>query len=357
MGLKCPNKSPHNSKQHAGGGTNCGTSPAETRTQKKSIAILPLDNRSDDPKNEYLCDGISEELITGLSRVTGLRVASQLESFRFKNRDSHLREMGSELSVDTILSGSVKKAGNRVRVTVRLDEVRGARHLWSEKYNGTVDDMFELQDDVARQVIEALKVEFAAHQQEPLVDVGTKNPAAYDIFLAGRHEKRKHTRRDVEQAIDLFQQAMELDPGFGRASFQLHDCYVQLMNVFDLPREQLVSKAEEAADHARKAGFVPSIPWIAVYRIINPQTKPSQRQLVVEACEKIRNPDPEWGPFTHLQLGECLAAAGLFNGAAHFLETYVKTGDDGFARHLLGYTLECLARIAHQARDQSSAMA
>lgn len=319
--------------------------PRDTESDEKSTAILPLVNRSDDPANEYLCDGISEELITGLSKVKGLRVASQLASFRYKNRDSHLREMGSELAVETILSGSVQKVGNRVRVTVRLDEVKSESNLWSEKYEGTLDDMFDLQDDVARQVIEALRVEFSADTKEPLIDVGTKNTSAYDIFLTGLHQRGKVTRRDLEHAIDLFQQAIQLDPGFGRASWEMISCYTQLMNLFGVPREELGPKAEEAANRAREGGFIPPMPWIAVFRNIDLETRPDQKQLAMEACEKIRNPDPEWRSFAYRQLGLCMAAAGLFNGAVKFLETYLTTADDGYAQNALGNVLACLGRF------------
>mgnify|MGYP001232672378 CR=1 FL=1 len=209
--------------------------PTDTGTDEESIAILPLVNRSNDPDNEYLCDGIAEELIAGLAQVEGLGVASQLSSFALKNQSLDVELIGEKLKVDHILSGSVQKAGNRVRISVLLSKVSDGRTLWSEHYNRELDDIFELQEDVARQVIDALKVELGADQKMQLVDVGTQNVRAYNVFLLGKHEHLKGTRQSLEQAIIHYQQAAHLDPGFSRVYWWLYRCYFHLTGV-GLPR-------------------------------------------------------------------------------------------------------------------------
>ena len=132
----------------------------------KSIAILPLVNRSNDPENEHLCDGISEELLNGLSQLSNLRVASQMSSFVYKNQNVELRVMGEKLGVETILSGSVQKSGMRLRINVRLDDVKNRHTLWSYRFDRELADIFELQDEITRHVIDALKVELNPTEHE-----------------------------------------------------------------------------------------------------------------------------------------------------------------------------------------------
>ncbi|MFB3105294.1 MAG: CadC-family transcriptional regulator, partial [Pseudomonadales bacterium] len=138
----------------------------KAKSAEKSIAVLPLLSRSNDPENEYLCDGISEELINGLSQLSNLRVASQMSSFAYKNQYVELQVMGEKLGVGTILSGSVQKSGTRLRINLRLDDVKNGNTLWSQRFDRELADIFELQDDITRQVINALKVELNASEQE-----------------------------------------------------------------------------------------------------------------------------------------------------------------------------------------------
>ena len=179
---------------------------------EKSIAVLPLVNRSNDPDNEYLCDGISEELVRGLSQVDGLRVTS---GSAFKNQNLDVRIVGDSLNVEGILSGSIQKSGSRIRVSFRLDQVKDGSTLWSERYDRDLDDIFELQDDVAQQVVAALRIELGAHEHNRLIDVGTHNISAYNSYLLGMHERHRVTRPSLEQAIEHFRQAVDLDPAFG----------------------------------------------------------------------------------------------------------------------------------------------
>ncbi len=263
--------------------------PAETELDEQSIAILPLVNRNLDSADEYLCDGISEELISGLAKVGGLGVASQLSSFALKNQSLDVELIGEKLKVGHILSGSVQKAGNRLRINVLLSKVSDGKTLWSEHYNREMEDIFELQEDVARQVIDALKVAIGADQKAQLVDVGTENADAYDGLLLGKHEARKFTRQSLEQSITHYEHCAELDPSFGRVYWELYQCYSQLITQFGLPKEEMAPKGEEAINKAKEGAFVLPIPWIQARRDLYPETRPDQRTLALEACEKIRH--------------------------------------------------------------------
>jgi len=287
-----------------------------------SIAILPLVNRSNDPENEYLCDGISEELISGLASLKGLRVASQISSFAFKNQNADLALMGNRLRVDHILSGSIQKSGNRVRITFLLSRVRDGTSLWSKRYDRELRDIFELQEDVARQVIHALKVELVGDQNAQLLDVGTENAKAYETFLVGLHAARTGTREELLRAVAHFNEAIALDPAYGRVYWWLYFCYWRLIGV-GLPRAEMEPKGEAALDKARAAGFLPPVPWIKARRDLKPASRPNQRTLALEAARKIRNPDPEWRLFEYIQFGECLIAAGFNHGACDYYEYYL----------------------------------
>lgn len=294
----------------------------DLKADEKSIAILPLINRSNDPDNEYLCEGISEELIGGLAKIKALKVASQLSSFAFKNRNVDVRTMGEKLEVEHILSGSVQKAGNRVRISVLLSRVKDGSSLWSNRYDRELEDIFALQEDVARRVVEALKVELGADQNSQLLDTGTQNAQAYEAFLEGLHEARRGDRIMLERAVVRFEHAVQLDPDYARVHWWLYFCHWRLIGV-GLPRQEMERKAEEALDRAKATGFVPPVPWIKARRDLFPQTRPDQRTLALEAYKNIRQPDPGWQSFEYVQLGDCLIAAGLNHGACHYYEYYL----------------------------------
>ena len=165
---------------------------AAEKPDEKSIAILPFTNRSSDEENQYLCDGLAEELIGGFAKMQDLRVASQVSTFALKNQNFDIETIGAKLRVNHVLSGSVQKSGNRVRVSVSLTDVRSGDAVWSERYDGTLDDVFGLQEAVARKVVDALQVRLgAAEAAAPLIDAGTRNPQAYNAFLLGMHAFRK----------------------------------------------------------------------------------------------------------------------------------------------------------------------
>ena len=198
-------------------GTDAATVAAPTKADVPSIAVLPFVNMSADPEQEYFCDGLAEELIDRLARLEGLRVVARTSAFQFRGQAPDLREVGDKLNVKTVLEGSVRKVGNRLRINAQLINAEDGYHLWSARYDRTMDDVFEVQDDVARAVAEQLKVALLIDKRVPLVPTSTANVESYTLYLKGHHLRDQVTEDGMTQALDLFDQALEVDPGFARA--------------------------------------------------------------------------------------------------------------------------------------------
>lgn len=289
----------------------------------KSIAILPFTNRSSDDENQYLCDGLAEELIGGLSKIDDLHVAAQLSTFALKNQNLDIETIGKKLRVHHILSGSVQKSANRVRVNVSLNDVRSGHTVWSERYDGTLDDVFELQENVARKIVTALQVELGAQQKtDRLINVGTLNPQAYDQFLLAQHAFGQLTQRSLALASDYFRKAADLDPAFGRAHWMRMICCIILMRDFGAPADELLPRAKAAIAEMETTPFVAPAPRVRVQRWLK-EVRNTERELAFEAIGKIRYPDPTWNHYQFWQIAQCLGVAGLVTGAIDYIKRYL----------------------------------
>ena len=195
---------------------------------KPAIAVLPFTNMSDDPQQEYFSDGISEDIITALSKLRWFFVVSRNSSFTYKNRAVNLKQVGDELGVGYVVEGSVRKDGNRVRITAQLVNAETGAHLWAERYDRDLTDLFAVQDDVTRRIVEALKVTLSPAEKTRIADSGTRNIDAYDCFLRGREFLLGETKnRDkFEQSITFFMRALDLDANYSRAYAGLGWAYV-----------------------------------------------------------------------------------------------------------------------------------
>ena len=200
------------------------TTAPEVQVQP-SIAVLPFVNMSPDPENEYFSDGLAEELISALTHIEGLRVAARTSTFTFKGGQKSISQIGSELKVDNILEGSVRKAGKRLRITAQLVNAADGYHLWSERYDREMEDIFEVQDEIARTVVEKLRVRLLTDQEIPLVKVHTNNLEAYNLYLRGRHHSNTQTPGGYHEAIQCFQRALEQEPSFALAYAGLADAH------------------------------------------------------------------------------------------------------------------------------------
>jgi TolB-like protein/class 3 adenylate cyclase/Flp pilus assembly protein TadD len=192
---------------------------------KPSIAVLPFDNLSDDPRQEYFCDGMTEDLITDLSKISGMLVIARHSTFVYKGKPIKIKQVAEELGVRYVLEGSVRKAENRVRITAQLIDAITGHHLWADRYDGNLKDVFGLQDKVTRSIVTALAVQLTAGDEERVARRGTENIQAYDAFLRGWEHYRRQTPDDFRQAISYFEKAVDLDPQYARAYAALAATY------------------------------------------------------------------------------------------------------------------------------------
>jgi adenylate cyclase len=186
---------------------------------KPSIAVLPFQNMSGDPDQEYFADGISEDIITDLSKISGLMVISRNSTFTYKGRSIDIRDVGRDLGVRSVLEGSVRRSGNRVRITAQLIDASTGGHLWAERFDRDLSDIFAVQDDVTGQIVRALQVTLSPDEKTRVADGGTKNIDAYDVFLRGRELLFGTTlnRGVFQQCLQFFSKALELDPNYSQA--------------------------------------------------------------------------------------------------------------------------------------------
>jgi len=214
-----------------------------------SIAVLPFVNMSADPENEYFSDGISEELLNLLSQIPELRVISRSSSFSFKEKDISIPEVAAQLNVPFILEGSVRRAGEHVRITAQLVEGRSDTHLWSETYDRMVNDIFAVQDEISAAIVEELKprMGLVPLPQNAPTAVVTENPEAHDAYLRGRYLFRQ---RSIEGAAEALEEAVELDPNFAPAQAELALAYRFMPLYLDLPKDKWVNKARPHAQRA-----------------------------------------------------------------------------------------------------------
>ena len=218
-----------------------------------SIAVLPFTNLSADPEQEYFCDGMTEEIINALTHVEGLRVVARTSSFAFKGKSEDIREIGKKLNVEALLEGSVQKVGNRVRISTQLVNVADGYHLWSEKYDRSIgemycpDDIFAIQDEISLTVVDKLKVKLLGDEKEKILRRHTADIDAYNLYLKGRYFWNRRAERELKKAIVYFKQAIEIDPTYALAYAGLADCYCVLPDYSSIPSREAYPSGREAA--------------------------------------------------------------------------------------------------------------
>src|SRR6266480_1739732 len=241
---------PHKlSRQAAPAKEPLASSVAAPDVPEKSIAVLAFVNMSNDPENEFFSDGIAEEIINALTQVKALRVASRTSSFAFKGKNEDIGEVGRKLKVHTVLEGSVRKAGNRLRVTAQLIKVADGYHLWSERYDRQLEDVFEIQDEIAENIVRALRVVLGEDEKRAIEKTPTENVQAYEYYLRGRQSQHQLRRTTLQYARRMFDRAIEIDPNFARAHAGIADCCSFLYMYWDWSKANL----EGADASSRKA--------------------------------------------------------------------------------------------------------
>ena len=217
---------------------------------QSTVAILPFVDLSPDRDQEYFCDGLAEELIIALNKIEGLRVASRTSSFRFRGNNVDMREVRERLKVETVLEGSVRKAGDRVRVVVKLVSLETGYPLWSERYDRKFDDIFEIQDEIAQSIAEKLKLSTSSANDSRSIGTSPENIRAYEFYLKGRYYWNKRTEENLKRSIDFFQRALAEDPHYTPALAGLAESYVTLGLYGALPPSDVMPAARESAEKA-----------------------------------------------------------------------------------------------------------
>jgi adenylate cyclase len=225
-----------------------GSMATGTKSDRRRLAVLPLDNISPDPNDEYFADGLTDELISVLSKVKGLEVIARTSVLRYKGGAKQIAVIGEELRVGSVLEGSVRKAGNRIRVTAQLINASNQAHIWSDTYDRQLDDVFALQSDIAQKVAEALRLELST--PEALRQQPTPNLEAYTLFLRGRYAFNRLNKESLLKGIDYFESAVDLAPDFASCYAYLAQAWL-LLGFFEfLPPEDAFAKAEAFASKA-----------------------------------------------------------------------------------------------------------
>jgi len=217
---------------------------------KNSIAVLPFTNISADPEQEYFCDGISEELINSLTQISDLRIVARTSAFSFKGKDVDIEEIGRKLKVDKVLEGSVRKVGNRLRITAQLINVSDGYHLWSERYDREMEDVFVIQDEITLAIVDKLKIKLFGKERQELVKRHTDDQEAYSFYLKGRYFWNKMNPVGYKKAIENFELAIEKDPNNAVAYAGLADSYWWSSFWGNLPPHQTFPIAREAIQKA-----------------------------------------------------------------------------------------------------------
>jgi eukaryotic-like serine/threonine-protein kinase len=258
--------------------------PVSPAAAGSSIAVLPFVNMSADPEAEFFADGMAGELLNALVKVTALRVASRTSSFAFKGRNEDIGEIGRRLKVQTVLEGSVRRAGNRIRITAQLVEVGDGYHLWSEHYDRELSDVFAIQDEITASIVAALRVVLTDRERQALPVERAADVQAYEYYLRGRQLAHQVRREGYQGALRMFQRAVEIDPGYARAFAGIADCHSWMYMYYEATDENL-RRADEASRRAleldpSQPGPTPRAasrcPWASTTRRRGPSwTRPS----------------------------------------------------------------------------------
>jgi serine/threonine-protein kinase len=217
---------------------------------KKSVAVLSFADLSPAKDREYLCDGIAETLINALSRIEELRVPAATSAFSFKGKGADIKEIGQKLAVEAVLEGSIQIAGDRLRVNAQLINVNNGYHIWSEKYDRGVEDVFAVQDDIAQKIVEALKIKMLGEREAQVVKRHTENREAYDLYMQGVYLLSRRGKKNLEKAVEFFQEATKKDANYALAYAQIAETYATIGDSDYLPPREAFPKAREAVERA-----------------------------------------------------------------------------------------------------------
>ncbi|MBU1208274.1 MAG: tetratricopeptide repeat protein [Proteobacteria bacterium] len=317
--------------------------PAEVASQEKmafplpdkpSIAVLPFANLSKDPDQEYFIDGMTDGLITDLSKISGVFVIARTSTFTYKGKDVKVKQVAEELGVRYVLEGSVRRAGEQVRINAQLIDAKKGHHLWAERYDGSIEDIFALQDRITQKIVSALAVKLTGSEKELIAKKGTDNVAAYDAFLRGWGYYLRLTPEDFAKAAASFKRAIELDPNYGRAYAALSAVYWDASLMPALLKGLGVSWYEARArtiQYLEKATEDPIAHSVKSQRYLWRR----QHQEAILEMERALALDPN-DPVSLYNRGNALTYAGRPQEAIEFLKRGMRLDPHNPSRYLAG---------------------
>jgi serine/threonine protein kinase len=275
-----------------------------------SLAVLPFMDMSADKDNEYFCDGLSEELINALSHIRELRVVARTSAFAFKGKEIDVRELGEKLNVGAVLEGSVRKSGQRLRITAQLVNAQDGYHIWSGQFDRELKDIFDIQEEISLTIVDHLKLKLLKGEKEKILKRATDDHEAYDYYLKGRYFWYRRYEKGFQRGLQYFQQAIEKDPGYALAHVGVADTFGYLGLFSFMPPRQAYSRDKAAAKKALEidpelAEAHTSLAWIALWDDWDWQG--AERQFLKAIQMK-----PEYDT-AHLWYGLCLSCMGRFD--------------------------------------------
>ncbi|MBI3304501.1 MAG: tetratricopeptide repeat protein, partial [Deltaproteobacteria bacterium] len=324
--------------------------PTLTLPDKPSIAVLPFANLSSDPEQEYFSDGITEDLITDLSKLSGLFVISRNSAFLYKGKAVKPEQVSKELGVRYVLEGSIRKAGNRVRITAQLIDATTGYHLWADRYDRELQDIFAVQDEVTQKIVAALEVKLTAGEQERRGRVPTNNLEAYDCFLRGLEYHSRRTPESNTRARQMFKRAVELDPQFAAAYAFLGRTYLMEL-IYQWSQDPQTQ--EQVFAFGQKAASLDDSQPAAHETLALAYLGSKQHAQAIAEAEKAVAVDPNYAD-AYVTLAEILCFAGQPGNVVSLVEQAMRLNPRyppnylwalGHAYHLLGQSEEAIATL------------
>jgi non-specific serine/threonine protein kinase len=298
---------------------------AAHKVPDRSVAVLYFENLSGVKEDEYLRDGVTEDIITELSKIKGLKILSRPTVLPFRDRSVTAAQVGQQLKASFVLAGSIRRAGNRLRITSQLVDAQTDSLVWSERYDREMADVFEVQDEIARKIAQALRITLSPQEQEALAAKPTDNLQAYDLYLRGKSYARRMTRQDSEFALQMFENAVALDPSFAMAYAAIANASAQYHQHFERT-PAWIERAKTASQRASMLGKAGPEILVAEAWILYAEAKYDEAiQRVRRAIE--RKPDVEGGYYL---LGRALFAAGKYQEVADMAEAAVAAAGEDY---------------------------
>ena len=330
------------------------TNPADSKSAdaRPSLAVLPFANLSDDKEQGYLADGISEDLTTELARVPGLFVVSRIAAFNYKGKDASLSQIAKELGVRYVLEGSIRRAGDDMRINAQLIDAQSGGHVWAERFDGAWGEVFTLQDKVVASVADALKLRLVTGQRMANIAGGTTNPAAYDAYLKGLELEYRDTPWDTAKAVTQYEQAIALDPNFGTAIAQLAWVYNNANgrreSGLHLSQEEINARLYKYLEAAAKNPS-PNYYQIRADLLISRERKYDE---AIEGLEKAIALDPS-DPVSYAAMSQALTLSGRAADGLAYLEAAMRVDPTwtGWRRYLAGLAYFGTGRFADAAES------